>query len=55
LQAALNGEKPDSVTFPSAIPGLYEVVLGGQVLYLSEDGRFAIQGDILESGILATT
>lgn len=49
LQAALNGEKPDSVT-PSAIPGLFEVVLGGQVLYVSEDGRFVLQGDILDLG-----
>ena len=47
LQAALNGEKPDSVT-PSAIPGLFEVVLGGQVLYVSGDGRFVVQGDILD-------
>lgn len=46
LQAALKGEKPDSIT-PSAIPGLYEVVLGGQVLYLSEDGRFVVQGEIV--------
>ncbi len=49
LQAALNGDKPDSVA-PTAIPGLYEVVLGGQVLYLSEDGQFAVQGDILDLG-----
>ena len=49
LQAALNGEKPDSVP-PAVIPGLYEIVLGGQVLYLSEDGRYAIQGDILDLG-----
>ncbi|HOW75477.1 MAG TPA: DsbC family protein [Candidatus Competibacteraceae bacterium] len=49
LQAALNGEKPDSVV-PSAIPGLFEVVLGGQVLYLSEDGRFIVQGDLLDLG-----
>ena len=49
LQAALNGEKPDSVV-PSAIPGLFEVVLGGQVLYLSEDGRFVLQGDIIDLG-----
>jgi thiol:disulfide interchange protein DsbC len=49
LQAALNGEKPDSVV-PSAIPGLFEVVLGGQVLYVSEDGRFVLQGDILDLG-----
>jgi len=49
LQAALKETKPDSIT-PTAIPGLYEVVLGGQVLYLSEDGRFAIQGDIVDLG-----
>ena len=49
LQAALTGEKPDSVV-PTVIPGLYEVVLGGQVLYLSGDGRYVIQGDILDLG-----
>lgn len=49
LQAALNGAKPDSVAL-TAVPGLYEVVLGGQVLYLSEDGRFAIQGDMVDLG-----
>ncbi len=49
LQAALNGAKPDSIA-PTAIPGLYEVVLGGQVFYLSEDGRFAVQGDIVDLG-----
>lgn len=49
LQAALEGEKPDSVT-PAVIPGLYEVVVGGQLLYLSADGRFALQGDILDLG-----
>lgn len=49
LQAALNGEKPDNVN-PTAIPGLYEVAVGGQILYLSEDGRFVVQGDILDLG-----
>lgn len=47
LQQALSGAKPDSVA-PTAIPGLYEVVLGGQVLYLSENGRFAVQGDLID-------
>ena len=46
LQTVLKGEKPDSIT-PSAIAGLYEVVLGGQVIYLSEDGQFAVQGEIV--------
>ena len=49
LQTALNGEKPDSVA-PSAIPGLFEVVLGSQVLYLSADGRFVLQGDLIDLG-----
>lgn len=49
IQAALNGAKPDSVTL-TAISGVYEVIVGGQVLYLSEDGRFAVQGDILDLG-----
>lgn len=47
LQAAVNGEQPDSVT-ATAIPGLFEVILGGQVFYLSEDGRFVLQGDLLD-------
>ena len=49
LQAALKGVTPDSVT-PTAIPGLYEVVLDGQVMYLSADGRFVVQGDIVDLG-----
>ncbi len=47
LQTALGGAAPDSVN-PTAVPGLYEVLIGGQVLYLSEDGRFALQGDLLD-------
>ncbi len=47
LQTALSGATPDSIS-PTAIPGLYEVLIGGQVLYLSEDGRFALQGDLLD-------
>lgn len=47
LQAALKGEKIDSVS-PTPIPGLFEVVLSGQVFYLSDDGRFVLQGDLLD-------
>lgn len=47
LQTALGNRKPDSVT-PTAIPGLYEVLLGTQIFYLSADGRFALQGDLLD-------
>lgn len=47
LQAAVNGEQPDSVA-PTPISGLFEVVLGGQIFYLSEDGQFVLQGDLLD-------
>ena len=47
LQAALGDVKPDSVK-ASSIPGLYEITLGSQVLYLSADGGFVIQGDIID-------
>ncbi|PWV59288.1 DsbC family protein [Plasticicumulans acidivorans] len=47
LNALLQGNKPDSVQ-PSSIPGLYEVVIGSQLFYLSADGRFAMRGDIID-------
>ncbi|MFO7642262.1 MAG: disulfide isomerase DsbC N-terminal domain-containing protein, partial [Candidatus Competibacteraceae bacterium] len=47
MQATLNGAQPDSIA-PTPIPGLYEIVLAGQVLYLSADGRFVVQGEILD-------
>lgn len=47
LRSALGGADPDSVS-ESIIAGLYEVVMGAQVLYLSEDGRFVIQGQIVD-------
>jgi len=32
----------------SPIPGLYQIMLGGQVSYVSADGRYLIQGDIFD-------
>ena len=32
----------------SPAPGLYEVALGAEVLYLSADGRYLLQGDLLD-------
>ena len=46
LQNILAGATPSSVT-PSPIPGLYEVILGSQILYISEDGQFAVSGDVI--------
>ncbi len=38
---------PDSIS-PAALTGLYQVVFGAQVLYLSPDGRYVIQGDLID-------
>lgn len=37
----------DSVE-PAPIPGWYEVQFGGQFLYLSADGRYVLQGDLMD-------
>ncbi len=47
LQGALRGATPDSVG-ESAIPGIYEVVVGGQIMYISKDGRYVVQGDLID-------
>ncbi len=41
------GAKPDSIG-ESSMPGLYEVVFGTQVAYVSNDGRFVFRGDIID-------
>ncbi|MEM7251981.1 MAG: DsbC family protein [Pseudomonadota bacterium] len=33
---------------PSPMTGLYEVILGPQVVYLSADGRYLIQGELMD-------
>ena len=35
---------------PAPIPGLYEVMLGTDMIYLSEDGRYLLQGDLIDLG-----
>ena len=51
--AALNkivpGIPPDSIRM-SVLPGLYEVSFGPSVVYVSADGRYLIQGDLVELG-----
>lgn len=32
----------------SVLPGLYEVVVGANVVYLSRDGRYFLQGDLID-------
>lgn len=47
LKDALPGVKPDSIT-PSAMSGLYEVVVGPKLFYVSEDGRYLFQGSMID-------
>ena len=47
LNAVLNGFEIDSVN-PTPVDGLYEVVTGGQVIYLSEDGGFVLNGTLID-------
>ena len=35
---------------PAPVPGLYEVMLGTDMTYLSEDGRYILQGDLIDLG-----
>ena len=37
----------DSIT-PSPLPGLFQVMAGGSVIYISADGRYAVSGDIID-------
>lgn len=47
MSALTDGQSPDSVR-PSALPGLYEVGLGSQFLYVSADGRYVMNGDMID-------
>ena len=51
LHQLVPGE-PSSIR-PAAIPGFYEVMYGTELLYLSADARFGIQGELvdLETGV----
>jgi len=47
LQSLMPGTKADSIG-ESVIPGIYEAVYGAQVIYVSQDGRFMIEGDVYD-------
>ncbi len=38
---------PDKIS-ASEIPGLYEVIMGAEVIYASEDGNYILQGELFE-------
>jgi thiol:disulfide interchange protein DsbC len=47
LEKALPGVKPDSVK-ASPVAGLFEVMVGPKLFYVSEDGRYLIQGSLID-------
>lgn len=47
IDKLLPGVKPDSVA-ASPVSGLYEVVMGPRLFYMSADGRYLIQGSVID-------
>ena len=47
LKKLMPKAEPDSVK-QSAIPGLYEVVMGAHVVYVSTNGRYMMEGDMYD-------
>jgi thiol:disulfide interchange protein DsbC len=47
LDMLLPGIKPDSV-LTTPVPGIYEVMFGPKIVYMTEDARFLIQGTIVD-------
>ncbi len=47
IRALVPDAKVESVK-PSPIPGLFEVIVSGQVVYVSADGRYLIQGGLFD-------
>ncbi|WJW74755.1 DsbC family protein [Thiohalobacter sp. IOR34] len=47
LKRILPDSEPDSIQ-PSPIEGLYEVAYGPQIVYVSADGRFLMQGNLID-------
>ncbi|MCA8967274.1 MAG: DsbC family protein, partial [Planctomycetes bacterium] len=43
----LQGMPADSIA-PSQVPGLYEVVVGPHVVYVSADGKYMLRGDVID-------
>lgn len=47
LASMFPGVEAENIS-PTPVPGLWEVALGGQVIYLSEDGRYMVRGDLID-------
>ncbi len=47
IRGALGSVKISTID-STPIPGLYEVVVGSQVVYISRDGRYLLQGELID-------
>ena len=47
LLRIIPGRQPDTITL-SAVPGIYEVMYGSDIFYLTADGKHLLQGDIYD-------
>lgn len=47
LAARLSNVSPEDIS-ASPLPGIYQVQVGSRVAYISEDGRFLMQGDLYD-------
>ncbi len=47
LRASIPDAKVTSVK-PSGVPGLFEVAMGPRILYMTEDGRYVMTGDLMD-------
>jgi len=47
VRKALGNIKPESIE-PAPIKGMYEVVVGTRVVYVSADGRYMLQGELID-------
>lgn len=47
LQTLMPSAKPDKIT-ETPIPGLYEAIYGTQIIYMTRDGKYMIEGDIYD-------
>ena len=47
INTLMPGTKPDSI-IPSVIPGLYEVMIGPQLYYVSSEGKYLLTGKLFD-------
>ena len=47
IQNSMPSVKPDSIK-PSEVKGLYEVAIGANIFYMSDDGKYLLQGRLVD-------